>query len=120
MKWAFLIGVLFVFSACMDSDGIVRLDPPESLIKKEKMVDVIKEMTKLEAHVQNKYVSVARYHKVMINSGDSLLHAMGCTREAFESSLEYYGSLQDEMITIYSDALDELNHELGILQEKNE
>lgn len=118
MKWAFLTVVLVVFSSCMDSEGIVRLAPPESLIERDEMVNVIKEMTKLEAHVQNSYISVARYNKVMVNSGDSLLEAMGYTREAFESSLDYYGSLQDEMITIYSDALDELNHELGILQEQ--
>jgi Domain of unknown function (DUF4296) len=109
-----LIASLILISSC--SDGIKRKDAPDNLIPEDQMVEVIKELVKLEAYIKTEYVSVAKFHKVMINSGDSLLAAHDLDKETFEKSLEYYGSRPDEMEVIYSEALDELNKELGELQ----
>ena len=78
----------------------------------------MQELVKLESHIETTYVSVAKYHKVMVNSGDSLLNSFDVTMKQFDQSLEYYGSRQEEMESIYSEALDKLNKELGELQEK--
>ena len=113
----FAVLIVLVASSC--SDGIPRLEEPDNLIPREQMITVLKEMTKLEAHIQIHYVSVDKYNKVMINSGDSLLKSYGISKEVFEESMEYYGSRQKEMQGIYSEVLDELNEELGELQSQS-
>ena len=110
------IAILILIFASSCSDGIPRLEEPKNLVPRDKMIEVLKEMTKLEAHIQIHYVSVDKYNKVMINSGDSLLNSYGLTKDVFEESMEYYGSRQKVMQGIYSEVLDELNEELGELQ----
>ena len=116
MKRLFFIALIFIISAC--SEGIKRVEEPENLIPRDKMVNIMQELVKLESHIEATYISVAKYHKVMVNSGDSLLLSFDVTLEEFDQSMEYYGSRQDEMESIYSEALDKLNKELGELQEK--
>ena len=79
------------------------------------MVSTMSELIKLESYIQGKYPSVAQYHHVMINSGDSLLKTFKLTKDQFEASLEYYGSHQDVMKGIYDEILDGFNKELGQL-----
>jgi hypothetical protein len=114
MMRIYFIAVLLVFSSC--TDGIDRVEEPANLIPRDKMVNVLKELVKLEAHVQAEYVSVNQFHKVMVNSGDSLLESFEITLEEFDNSMNYYGSRQDEMMNIYSDALERLNKELADIQ----
>lgn len=116
IKQITILILLIVASSC--ADGIPRLEKPDNLIPKDKMIEVLKEMTKLEAHIWIHYVSVDKYNKVMINSGDSLLNSYGLAKPEFEKSMEYYGSRQLEMQDIYSEVLDELNEELGELEAK--
>jgi hypothetical protein len=80
------------------------------------MVTVIKQMTILESHVQATYGQVGMYYKVMQRSGDSLLATFNLDRKTYESSIDYYGSRQDEMKAIYSEALEQMNEELGNLE----
>ena len=82
------------------------------------MVRVLKEMMKLEAHIQANYGQVSTYYKVMQRSGDSLLTTFKLDRKSFEASMDYYGSRQDEMQAIYSESLEQMNAELGELETK--
>jgi len=110
----FFIASLLFLASC--TDGVKRFDEPENLIPREKMVNVMKDLVKLEAHIQSEYISVAKFHKVMENSGDALLEKYDITLEQFSESIDYYGSRQEEMKSIYEDALNILNKELGELQ----
>ena len=105
---------LLVLTSC--SDGIPRVDEPENLIPREKMVPLLTDLVKLEAYVTDSFGNITQYHKVMINSGDSLLKSKGFSKEQFEKSLEYYGSRQEEMLSIYADVLERLNKDLGELE----
>ena len=107
------ISLLIVIASC--SRSIERIPEPKKLIPRDKMVTVVKEMMKLEAHIQATYGQVSMYHKVMVNSGDSLLSTYKLDRKTFEASLDYYGSRQDEMQDIYSESLEQMNEELGKL-----
>lgn len=100
------------------SRTIERVPEPNNLIPRDKMINVLKEMMKLEAHVQAQYGQVTTYYKVMRQSGDSLLGTFNLDRKTFESSMDYYGSRQIEMQEIYSETLEKLNAELGELQVK--
>ena len=109
-----LISLIIVISSC--SRTIERLPEPKNLIPRSKMVTVLKEMMKLEAHVQANYGQVSTYYKVMERSGDSLLSTYNLDRISFESAMDYYGSRQDEMQAIYTESLDQMNEELGKLE----
>lgn len=113
IRFAF-ISLVIVISSC--SRSIERIPEPENLIPRDKMVTVLKEMMKLEAHVQANYGQVSMYYKVMERSGDSLLSMYNLDRVSFESAMDYYGSRQDEMKKIYTESLDQMNEELGKLE----
>lgn len=115
MRWASIV-LIIVTLGC--SRTIERVPEPENLIPRDKMVQVLKEMMKLEAHVQAQYGQVTTYYKVMRQSGDSLLGTFNLDHKTFESSMDYYGSRQTEMQEIYSETLEQLNAELGALQAK--
>lgn len=110
------ISFLLILSSCTRT--IDRVPEPEKLIPRDKMITVLKEMMKLESHIQAQYGQVSTYYKVMRQSGDSLLLSFQLDRKTFESSLDYYGSRQNEMQDIYSETLDQLNAELGEMQAK--
>lgn len=114
MRVIFGIAAVLFLIGC--SSEIERRPEPENLIPKDKMIVVVREMVKLESHIQAKYTQVSTYNKVMVRSGDSLLQTFNLTKEKFESSLDYYGSRQELMEEIYTQALEDLNKELGELE----
>jgi len=109
-----LISILLFFTSC--SSGLMETEAPENLIPKEKMIEVMKELVKMESHIQAKYPSVAEYNKIMINSSNEIFKKLDVTEKDFEASMDYYGTHQKEMKEIYNEVLDQLNSELGELQ----
>lgn len=110
-KWLF---IALIFASC--SPGVDRVEAPEKLIKKEKMVTLLTELMKLEGHVSIKYLQVDKYKDVLSTSADSLFNSHGVTKASFESSFEYYAQQQDDLRQIYEKVLDNLNHELTELE----
>jgi len=113
MIWRVAIFTLIVTSC---TDEIPRVEEPQNLIPREKLVMVLSDLVKLEGHITNLYTQVHRHHKIMTNSGDSLLQVHGFSKDQFDDALAYYGSRQEEMQSIYSEVLDDLNKELGELE----
>lgn len=107
MKYIFF-AILLVSSCQVD---LKKRDLPENLIPQDQMINVVKDMVKLEAFVQSKYPSVSKYYKVMISSGDSLLATHQVTREQYESSMKYYAANQSDLQFIYDQSLEELGKE---------
>ena len=89
------------------------------MIPREKMVPLLTELFKLEAYVVDNYGNITEYHKVMVNTGDSLLKAKGYTKVQFEESYDYYCSRQDVMLEMYSEILEDFTEEKGKLQGDN-
>ena len=113
MRW---IAIVLLVASAGCSRTVERVPEPENLIPRDKMIQVLKELMKLEAHVQAQYGQVTTYYKVMRQSGDSLLRTFNLDQKTFESSMDYYGSRQTEMQQIYGETLEQLNAELGELQ----
>lgn len=116
MKSVIFIVAFFGITSCVN--GVKRVDKPANLLEREKLVEVLTEMSKMEAHIQMQYGQVTMYHKSMIKTGDSILKAHNVNLKDYENSMDYYGSRQDEMLGIYNEVLDKLNKELGELQAK--
>lgn len=94
------IGVLF-FSISSCQDQLPSLPEPDNLLSEEKMVEILTELSVLESDAQLKYVQTIKYADILSKSGDSLIKSKGVTPVDFESSMDYYGSRQQEMIQIY-------------------
>lgn len=110
--------LLFSLLIVSCSKGIPRNKHSDQVIPRDEMISILTEMTKLEAHIQNTYVTIDKYYAAMNLTGDSLLKSHGYTFAIFDESMSYYGSRQDEMISIYSGVLDQLNQELGEIESK--
>lgn len=113
-----LISISFFLTLIACSSEIDRVEAPQKLIPENKMILVMKEMIKLESHLQQKYKNVTKYHKVMLNSGDSLLQTFGFTRKQYDESMSYYSSRQDLMISMNEKVNDALTKEKAELLKK--
>ena len=102
-----------LLGAC--SDGLSGISKPNDLIPRDTMVMILKDMSLLESHVQAKYVHVSRFQETMKRSGKKLLDGYHVSHDRFDRSMDYYGSRQEEMQSIYSEILDSLNSEAIIV-----
>lgn len=114
-NWIFI--ALFLASC---SPGVERGEAPENLIKKEKMVDVLTELMKLEGHASAQYTQVSRYDKLIRASADSLFKAKGISEKQFKTSYDYYAHEQKQLRAMYDQVLDNLNHELTEIEMKEQ
>lgn len=101
--------LFFLFGAC--SDGMSGISKPKDLIPRDTMVMILKDMSLLESHIQAKYIHVSRFQETMKRSGKKLLDGYHVSHDRFDRSMDYYGSRQEEMQSIYTEILDSLNSE---------
>lgn len=111
MKKCLGILLLFVLFSCNDQIG--SKPAPDNLIEKDKFVNIIKELSLVESHVQLKYGHVSRFQETMIMSAKAIFMQYKVTGKQFEASMDYYASRQLEMQEIYTEVLESLNQESG-------
>lgn len=106
---------LFITAILMScSDGIKGFKEPDDLIPRDTMVLLLKDLTLIEAHVQNKYNGVDQYRETMLLSGNEILKNYNIPRDRLNRSMDYYGSHQEILAGIYSEILDSLNREATV------
>ncbi|MEY3236338.1 MAG: hypothetical protein RI883_439 [Bacteroidota bacterium] len=113
MKFSSLLIFFLILSSC--SDYTSGRPTPQNLIPRDTVVMVLKDMTLIESHIQTKYLHVSRFQKTMKLSGKKVLDHYSISHKRFEESMEYYGTRQEEMQSIYSQVLDSLNKEASLL-----
>ncbi len=114
MKKYLGIFLWIVLFSCTDQIG--SKPAPNNLIEKDKFVNIIKELSLVEAHVQLKYGHVSRFQETMILSGKAIFKKYKVTPKQFEMSMDYYASHQTQMQEIYAEVLELLNQESGKLR----
>lgn len=100
---------LFVQSGCTEKVRTKQL-PPEDLIPRETMVDVIVDMHLFDAIIwkeQKKRVKEIQYHKNHLFK--SILEKHNITANQFENSLNYYQSDMEGFDEIYADVITKLS-----------
>jgi hypothetical protein len=112
MRIALLFMTIVILLSC--SDGVKGFKEPEDLIPRDTMVMILKDLTLIEAHVQNKFNSVDQYRETMLLSGNNIIEKYSVTRSRLDRSMDYYGSRQEVLAGIYSEILDSLNREATI------
>lgn len=107
MRSFLFLSIIIAFSSCSDPmDGAKK---PKNLIPRDTMVMVLKDMTLMESHIQTKYTHVSHFQETMKKSGKLILEQYQISHTRYEESMNYYGSRQDEMESIYTEILDSLN-----------
>lgn len=89
---------------------------PKDLIPKDSMTLILQDMMVLENYIANLHPEINTNPELMNKSGDSLLSSYGVTAKRFESSFQYYGTQQEEMIEIYTEIQDSLTWKMNQLQ----
>lgn len=112
-KFPFLILLIFICFSC--EDQLAPMSRPDDLIPRDTMVMCLKEISVIESYIQAKYVHVSRFQKIMKLTGNKILKKYNLTHSRFERSMDYYGSRQDEMSSIYTQILDSLNKDASML-----
>lgn len=106
-----LLSILALFSC---SESFSGYPEPKDIIPRDTMVILLKDLTMIEAHVQNKLNSVDQYQRTMILSGNDVLKKYGVSRDRLDRSMDYYGSHQEILSGIYTEILDSLNLEASM------
>jgi hypothetical protein len=99
--------LLTLLVAC--TDEMSGISKPNDVIPRDTMVMILKDMSLLESHIQAKYIHVSRFQETMKRSGKKLLDGYHVSHDRFNRSMDYYGSRQEEMQSIYAEILDSLN-----------
>lgn len=107
MKKYVFIAVLFLVQSCQGELDLPQ--PPADLIESDSMVFLLRELTVMEAAVQQRYQNLNVYYKVLSNSGKSFLKQHGISAKRFEQSYEYYITREAELQAINSQVIDSLN-----------
>lgn len=95
---------------------IKRFPEPENLIPRDTMVMVLEDLTVLESFITDQYPQVNLYQDLMRKSGDTLLKKYRLDFNRFDQSINYYGSRQDEMQSIYTEVQDSLTWKMNHMQ----
>lgn len=107
-----IICCVCIFSCTENNYSVSR---PKNLVSRDTFISVLKELSIVESHVQDNYIHVGAYKDLMKKSGEVILKKYRITPERFEQTMDFYGTHQDEMISVYEQVLDSLNKEASRL-----
>ena len=69
------------------------------------MIFLVHDLSILESHIQQKYIQLERYAKIMRMSCDSLLRQHGISRQRYENSLLFYSQNPEHLNAIYDSVI---------------
>lgn len=100
----FLSIVLLVISliSCHRSETEIETKP-QNFLDRNKMINVLTELTVLESTYQMKYIQASRFSYLMQEDADSLFHVFKIDGKIFEENMKYYNSNPGELAEIYDE-----------------
>ena len=109
--------VLLVIGFLVSCKAEIKEFPvPKDLIPKDSMTLIMKDFMVLESYIANTHPEISVSPELMENSVDSLFTSYGISPQRFETSFQYYGTQQEEMMKIYTEIQDSLTWEMNQLQ----
>jgi hypothetical protein len=108
-------GILFYLLIYSCSDNNYSVSKPYNMVARDTLISILKELSIVESHVQDNYIHVGAYKELMKKSGEAILSKYGISPERFERTMDFYGTHQSEMISVYQQVLDSLNKEASRL-----
>ena len=114
-KFLWISGVFVLMTACQSNTYGKK--KPADLISRDTLVMVLKDLSLIESHIQDKYVHVGVFKDLMKRSGEQVLKSFHLTPKRFEETMDYYGSHQIMLQSVYTQVLDSLNKEASKIPE---
>lgn len=110
MRKLIVIGVVFLAMAC----GEKLIDPPEDLIPKSQMTDILYDISLMDA-IESNYPSALERNDIMVM--ELIFEKYGIDSTRFAQSDLYYASQPDQYEEIYQALHDRLNKERDSITE---
>lgn len=111
--WSLLVGNLFLVSCVEEEKNI----PPTDLIQKQKMTEILADISKVEARFQRRLSVRGSNNEDMVSHNYKLVfdkHEV--TMEQFKSSFEYYEQSPLEMQILFDSVLVHLTEEQAVVE----
>lgn len=99
-KWWVIAIILAGMASCQIDYSDVYSEPDE-LLTSEQMVDILTELSVVEAAYQAKYIQVSRFSSLLQKEADSIFTTFKTNRTVFEENMTYYGYEREELREIY-------------------
>jgi hypothetical protein len=115
MRYFLWFNIALIFGSC-DTD-LYGKGIPDDLVERDTFILILQELTVIETYVQNTYTHVSVYKELMEKSGEAIFRKHKVTPAQFERTMNYYGTHQSELQSIYAQVLDSLNKEASRLPE---
>lgn len=112
----YFILILAFITAC--NGKLAVAEKPDNLLSEQQMEEVLTELMVLEGHINLKYETVNRYHKIMSASGKALLKEKKITEKQYEDSFIYYNANPEIMERILDNVVDGFQKESMLLQQE--
>lgn len=110
----FLLFTVFFLAACSREVKVID-EKPNNLIDREKMIEILTELSIVESIYQMKYVQVSRYESLLSEKADSIFNKFGVDNIIFDENMNYYLTDQDNMIFIYNKVKENITSRLNEL-----
>lgn len=111
-----LFVLILMLASC--SGNLDVAEKPANLLTESQMEDVLRDLMILEGHINQKYETVNRYHKIMSKSGKVLLAKKNITAKQYEESFIYYNANPEKMERILDNVFDGFQKESILLQQE--
>lgn len=99
-KWL-AIGMLLAGIASCQIDYSDAYSEPDSVLTPVQMVDILTELSIVEAAYQSKYIQVSRFSSLLQKEADSIFTVFKTDRTVFEENMTYYAYQREELKGIY-------------------
>lgn len=119
MRFLSIILLVMILISCQRSEAVVE-EKPQNFLDKNKMINILTELTVLESTYQMKYIQASRFSYLMQKDADSIFHVFKINGKIFEENMTYYNSNPGELAEIYADVKKKIEQRQAKLPKINE
>ncbi len=112
--FCFLLFTVFLLFSCSREVKVID-EKPDNLIEREKMIEILTELSIVESIYQMKYVQVSRYESLLSEKADSIFNKFGVDKVIFDENMNYYLTDQEDMALIYGKVKENITSRLNEL-----
>lgn len=119
MRFLLIVLLVIIVISCQRSGGEIQ-EKPQNFLDKNKMINILTELTVIESMYQMKYIQASRFSYLMQKDADSLFHIFKTDSKTFDENITYYNSKPDELAEMYTEVKNNLEKRKAKLPKKKE
>ena len=119
MRFLSIVLLVITLISCQRSEGDIE-EKPKNFLDKNKMINILTELTVLESTYQLKYIQASRFSYLMQKDADSLFQVFKTDSKTFDENMIYYNSNPGELAEMYAEVKKKLEQRKAKLPKTNE